>query len=461
VKDQNELLELCRQRRNDLKPGGAIRIAGLLGPLASWWLPSDILSVATQQTRCRWPEPRLEADHGACWIVLANTGGWPLLRNAIVLPLAWQRDTEHSRDLPEGLRVLADEVRDGLERPDWGLHWHETIQPSAAALQGLFAEMGFASGWAPLAAGLIIAAEGGQPDPHVWATGIWNRRGIQSVSHLEEKLGLASDHGAVEFFVPESNRAEAESIIRERGLPQPRIGILKAGTPERRTALCNYLVRLKAQPEPPQNADDRAGFDRCVRHHLGQPREEERTTQFYWSHLLPTIIERCRRQVQSQWKDWHPTYLVTIVSASPELVPITALALGVQQCVLLYTRDLDSNGEKTQSSLATEDELPRSVRSVVSMLSQNDIVSIPIPFVDNDAMQKQFETKLGGILGSVARDQLVIDITPGTKLMTLTLERAAPPESWLVYVRNDTLSAKDRRPKPGTERMVRWRAGEM
>jgi hypothetical protein len=57
---------------------------------------------------------------------------------------------------------------------------------------------------------------------------------------------------------------------------------------------------------------------------------------------------------------------------------------------------------------------------------------------------------------SVDPKNVVLDMTPGKKPMTLALERLAPPDSWLVYWRHEQLA--DRRPDPGHEDIERWPA---
>jgi hypothetical protein len=53
-------------------------------------------------------------------------------------------------------------------------------------------------------------------------------------------------------------------------------------------------------------------------------------------------------------------------------------------------------------------------------------------------------------------DTLVLDLTPGTKWMTLIADRAMPAGSWRLYVKNDTLSSPDN--APGRE-ANNWSAG--
>jgi hypothetical protein len=50
----------------------------------------------------------------------------------------------------------------------------------------------------------------------------------------------------------------------------------------------------------------------------------------------------------------------------------------------------------------------------------------------------------------------VLDITPGNKWMTWVTDRAMPNGSWRLYVRNDTLTPTDRRPRPGSEQLICW-----
>src|SRR5262249_28535661 len=70
-----------------------------------------------------------------------------------------------------------------------------------------------------------------------------------------------------------------------------------------------------------------------------------------------------------------------------------------------------------------------------------------------------FESHLTAFAREAASaEDLVVDLTPGTKLMTRALEALAPADSWLVSLQHDFRPA--RRADPKGEWLGRMRAGE-
>jgi hypothetical protein len=288
---------------------------------------------------------------------------------------------------------------------------------------------------------LLVAAEGGTPDPQVWATGSWDDcSGVQRVDGLPEKLALAVEFGAREVFVPSAQEKESRRLA-----PGLEIGSLRMATRDPRAALGDYVLRLEAPPPPPTDASDEPGFKRCVTYYMKRQRGRPRTTQFYWSHLLPTVTERCRGQARNQWPDWQPTHLVTVVSGSPELVPLAVRTLGVRSCLLLFTPHTDPRLDQTAA-----------MESVRAVLKPDSVECIPGRFEDSEALTREIPARIDQFVAGVPPEGLVLDITPGTKWMTWVADRAMPPDSWRLYVRNDTLTPTDRRPLPGSEELVCW-----
>jgi len=315
----------------------------LLDCLARWCLTPEVLMRAAENDsipddyRAQWRlTPQLPATHGACWVIFATDlrGPLPLLRPAFVLPLRWVQGQKHSPRLPAALKQLATEVAASFpggsftDGCDWGLQLADELGNMDLGAMPLDCQ----SGWAALAAGLQVAAEGGIPDPQVWATGSWDgRTGVQPVDGLKPKLDLAAEFGARAFFVPSVQAEEAAQLTS--GID---IGRLQMGEREPSRAFAELALRLETPPPPPRNPDDREAFERCVDYYSKRPRGRPGTAQFYWSHLLPTITRRCRSQVLSEYGAWRPTHMVTIVSGSPELVLLAARALDVRHCLLLY-----------------------------------------------------------------------------------------------------------------------------
>lgn len=80
-----------------------------------------------------------------------------------------------------------------------------------------------------------------------------------------------------------------------------------------------------------------------------------------------------------------------------------------------------------------------------------------VPFVKGSrgTLYRQFAALLRQHLPpDLTPDQLVFDLTPGTKPMSLSLAELAPAGSWLLYLEHALL--EDARAEPGSEAFDRW-----
>ncbi|MCL6502785.1 MAG: hypothetical protein K6T86_08875 [Pirellulales bacterium] len=416
----------------------AARLASALGGLAAWWLQPRLLQRACEYLEQTWPQSPLPATRGACYAVMANPG-WPCLQEAVVWPLEWRETPGHDPRLSSKLLAMADDILARMGRNGWGLHQHPQFELREGVLQELNATADFASAWAALAAGLETAAANGTPDPAVWATGCWDaQRGIAEVDGLAVKLRLAVRQGATAFFVPEPQCDTARALLAQSQAAGLEVHPLTTGTLEPRGALRKLLQRVRAQPASPRDAQDQRAFEECVQYYLSQPLDDRRTQEFYETHLLPTITVRLQVTIRQTWPDWRPTHLVTIVSRRQELVWLAARALGVRCVLLLHTPD--------QHNVAQE---------VQHRLHQHGTTSELAEFPNDLAMQDVLCKHLQQFARNVQPPHLVMDTTPGSKLMSLSLNAAAPAGSWLFYLWHQT-GGSDHRPLPGSEQPLRW-----
>jgi hypothetical protein len=355
-----------------------------------------------------------------------------------LLPLQWRENTQNSPHLPDKLQRLARNAAQLVHHPNWGLHLSGEAGLADHDLSPFDRFFQVESGWAALAVGLLLAAEGGTPDPAVWASGRWDPvGGIAKVGHLKPKLRLAVEWGAREFFLPESQIEQARSIL-DPAAPL-KLGKLRVGTCDPKQAVAEYLHRLDAPPPPPADADDAAAFARCAAYYSRQPPDAIHVRRYYREALLPYISEKQRRHVQDAYPGWQPSHLVTVVSYNEVLVELVACALGVSHVLLLHTADPSPR----ERSLEVQSRLAAAGVSCTPCLIPDDQQGM---LADVEAALRQ--------LKAVPPGQVVIDLTPGTKLMTYALARAAPAGSWLVYLKHESSG----RPQPGTERLIRWQA---
>jgi hypothetical protein len=441
--------EALARPAESLNPAEACALASELGSLARWWLRPEVLVRAAQGSALPaeeagwWLErPRLSGQPGACWVLFrSESPGHGLLRDAFLLPLQWAAGRPHSRRLPPALSALADDVL-RVVRPagpaDYGLQLGPPLERERVNLGRL--ELRAESGWAPLAAGLILLTEGGEPDPQVWATGCWDARagGITAVDGLAEKLALAREHGVREFFVPAAQRRE----LPAQGAERPTVGVLTAeGDP--RLALRAYLAALEARPPAEETAE---GRDRRAAYFLRlHGRDQERARRYYREDLLRSIARHCRAQVERRPRPAAPV-LVTIASGNPELIYLAAEIVRPRRCVVLHTPG---------------DTPARQVKAAETLLAGGTARCplVPVECADDDALPTRLRQAVSQAADGSDPQEVVLDLTPGTKLMSLSLALDVAREgNWLLYLRQDY--DLDRRVnRPFGERPLLWPAG--
>lgn len=441
-----QLLALLRKLPQELTAREAWDLSHCLGPAAAWLLCDDALQRLANEDPLfdKWPRPfrprSLPDAVGSCGIIYAvnNPDANPLVRPAFFLPLQWRETGEHDRCLPGKLRSLAERVCRHLKVIGWSLYLRPPFQ--GLDLNAFDSVLDHESGWAPLAGALLIRTRGGKPRPEVWATGRWDGDGgIEAVDGLTAKLELARHWGATDLFVPEKQAKLASDGLR--------IGKLKSGLLSPEDALRDFLTALDAPP--PCTADESVRKEYFFR----QPRDHVITRDYYRSNLLPDIIARCREQIRCKWPGWEPTHLITVVSHNPELIFVAAHALRVRHCLLLYTEDASGKERRMK-------ELAEKMASELKTGEQGHVETLPVPFWDDATMPKRMWRHIEPFVRGVADDALVFDTTPGTKLMTLSMELLARhfrPAAWLLYVRHQMQQG---RVVPFSEQLNRWQAKE-
>jgi hypothetical protein len=466
------LEQVCRHAPEQVQPWQAFAACRRLGRLARWWLPPEVLRRAGEHDPS-YPDltapepPPLSGQPRSCWVAFVRQDGTlPLLREAFLVPLRWRDGRDHAPCLPEELRLLADQVVSqvgGGQR--WGLWPAEELGLDEAPAPGPLG-LPCASGWAALAAGLLLARKGLLPRTGVWASGAWGPDGLQEVGDLPVKLCLAREWRARWFFVPTWQMHQARASLPETpGAAEIEIGGLEATSAHKpEETLRAYLYRLSGEPAVPPPDDNGTQFDICKAYHQLLPFRQESARAFYWTHLLPTIIRCCRTHLVGTRE---LTHLVTIASDSYELIPLAARMFRVRRVLILHTPDYAREIESAHRALQPVDE------------DGEAITVVPGEFAfPGEAVRSAHEERGGGgfllrnqmarevcghiqeFLAGVPQEQAVLDLTPGNKLMTLTLERLARnefPGSWLLYLLHQTPNG---RPEPGKEFPLLWRAAE-
>ncbi len=421
------LLQTCRISPENLKPGEVMDLVHGFGRLASWWLNGRVLERAASLCDGHFPRPALPAAKGSCWVIFAQDSPplYPCLAEAYLLPLEWRPDTSHSERLPAKLIRLARSVAGALGAEGWGLHLSSEAGLADVALREADEHLEVESGWAALAGGLVVALDRGKPDPHVWATGRWegDPPGIRPIGHLEAKVALASAYKA-RLFVPATQVADARRIAARHGPEDVQIGALAEGVADVRAALRAYRQQLRT---PPGRSDPRA--DR--RDYFLDDLDPEQEKDYYRNNLLPDIIEDVRKKWQETGGGAPVTHLVTIISDNPELAVMAAGVIRPTcKCVVLYTADKKEHWEVARKLLETEE-----VRVSCEV--------VPTSFESLEKMLEGMKERVRSQLTGAAPAEVVLDLTPGNKEMSIILAlEAAGPGNRLYYLRHDRQGKK-------------------
>lgn len=443
-----------------LDPVSAGDAAHALGALAPFWLNSDACELMSRDPAIGGPQwrlpPSLPAYRGGCWVMLVNkvVATQAILRQAMLLPLRWERDAEHDPRLPPTVRQVADEaiqaarsLKDYAQLADssWGLRPAELPGYRFPDLAGLSsAQLDASSGWAPIAGSLIMAAlerpEATQCQPHsgVWATGCWDAAGIARVGGLQEKVDLAIAHGAAQLFVPEHQFADAIRHVRSRNAPL-RIGKLREGRPNVLEALGQYLVAHVVRPPSDANRNDKRRYHRLV-HRF----DREASETYYQDELVPLITRDCRSQ--ATWGEERPTHLITIASGRAEAVRLAIEIVAPKHCLVLHTND--GEGEKMRANVA---------RCLASSPWSDKVQHCEFDY--GNAMFDQLNAAITEFTAGVAPQRVAYDMTPGKFLIKVELLRIADSHSPLLHLDHKWDTAIDRA-QPFSQQLIVWRRGE-
>jgi len=449
---------LVSRSPEELSPAEAFTLAVHLGRSAPWILKREILEKALEegirsgltsdQTRA-WQLPSLPTGLGACWVAaVRKTDQYAALRPAVVLPLRWRKGGPPANaELPKNLREVADKVVEALlisgdiaSGDGWGLHPAEDGLFAGAAAD--FLKGDYRSAWVPLAAGLLLAAGEGSPRPEVWATGAWSAEaGILAVGGIEAKLRLAAEFGAAHFFLPQKQTAQAEHVVQT--FPAKlQIESLAEAKSSPRQAMRRYLSVLGVRAGRYDPPEDRA------RSYLRIDDPEERR-RYYIECLAEDIADALRHQAGPE--QLICKRLVTIASDSPELAYLTHLIFRPRSSVILYTGG-GNNGRFEEFARKAQGLLrEKGFEAALEEIHDDDLLGLIRQF--RGCLQRTAPRPEEG-------DSLVIDVTPGTKPMSLAWAYVAPAQARIVYLQH-TLDPNLRKPKPFTERLSIYSVTEL
>ncbi len=327
-----------------------------IGPIAKWWLSPTALQAAVNWYQTHDPAraayfdvqapPPPPSDRGCCWIIFVRKElqeDSPWLRHTFLMPLRWVPDQPHDPKLPRALHDLADKVLNSLERwlgaqRSWGLQlWvdHEVraarsreqradVQPS---LENIPCQPG--SGWVPLASGLMLARHQLHPDPTVFATGEWYDESVREVEGAELKVDLAYESGAKKFWIPGGPALIEALSARSDGAVD--VQPLQAKERDPVSALKAYRIALTVEPTAADPLEARQSYFRDL---YGR-----RKSEFYARCLLDDVVKHCQRSLPDSLRppQWRPTWLITVISHSPELALLACRVFQPRKLLALFT----------------------------------------------------------------------------------------------------------------------------
>ncbi len=296
--------------------------------LGAGLLPWMLAPEARAQLGLSAPSP--PARQGATCVLLASADDLfeegSLLARGWALPVCWRRGEDGGR-LPPALREVAGAARRavGEGAAGWGLDLAEELGGSADLSQ-LPLEAG--SAFAPLLAALLLALQGGTPQPHIFATGVQSAGTTEllSVGGLGAKLDAirSLDLAAKPLlFVP------AGSLREARDLDASSVEI-HAYPVEAKTWPVALKPHLELLDTPPEDA---APLEEHLDYLNRSWRSAPARSEHYRRHALRPIGARLRAQAPLQPVE----RLVVNLSFAPEVAALAIHTLQPSEVYVLAT----------------------------------------------------------------------------------------------------------------------------
>ncbi len=353
-----------------------------------------------------------------------------------LLPMQWIKNRSDSEFLPENIKRVADSVRTVTETRKWGLFFHEKLE---ASLYNHGEKINFdlhldaESVWAPLAAGLILAREGGRVQQHVLSTGIWSDRGIGQVSGIEDKIRaiatfseLLSSDKTVHFFVPHVHAEYAGQFVADQGFNIKIHAYPKANESDCKRVLSEHLAMLSVPPDVSEPFDRRlqyANFD------WFKQQRNEIVRNYYLKNLVDDLAEFIRSK--SQLHGIRLRRLVLNLSKNYETAVLLLKVFRPEKGLLLCTSGEDGS---EQHFSKVETYCSNIEKQVITLGSEEKYLPVIREFLNSGGTGKK-----------------AVEITGGTKSMSALLIAAAQhTDSNIYYLDHQT---KNRQPIYGGEKI--------
>lgn len=288
------------------------------------------------------------------------------LFDAFVLPLRWVRLEANEpqagmKRLPGSLRLFANRVLqqilsfrgdgpvDGGSPDNWdltlGVDEPENYDLSQLVLFDSAAS--WESGWASMAAALLLAYRGGVPNSSVAASAAWKDadQSADNVIGLASKVDAAKRHGMKTLFVAQSQ------VVPDNEPAGMDISRLNFDLPNPLHVLRPLLKQLYVQVE----SNDLPGMSRYF-WFLRKLVSRDEADLYYAEKMLPRIVARCRRELTAeQLKQITGSHLIGVVSHNYLLATLNILI--VQPCCVQLIVTPESRGYESHVKVLVDRQL--------------------------------------------------------------------------------------------------------
>ncbi len=389
--------------------------------LCSWMLKSEARKELGLET------PRIPTDKGSLVVLFKRSERLEgCIAKGYGLPFIWRQsgDPSNSR-APQAMIEKANRIKSflGSSYANWWVDLH--ISATGISLRNL--EMEVESAAVPLAAGLLLANNEGQPSPFVLSTGAINEeKYIDTVDGYEEKL-LAVDTlipvGESDrfFYVPSADLSIARKAAKNLGSTVT-IKAFEVNNPFNRV-MGSLLIDMDQKPLPS------ASFE-THRLYANRPHIVFSPTRssYYKKYLVRTIGEKVPKP--PELRNATVQKLLLPVSLRPDNT-FLSLAIHRPEAVNFVV----SNSSRKQLDKVSEFASSLGIKSITHKL-------VPI---EDEAVQVSTIQDLQQWLEGAPQEGRVVDFTPGTReMLAVVVAAGIASQAHLVYVRHSMVPETNR-----------------
>lgn len=448
IRIDSDWLERCRSWPQDEEEAKdyCYDLAHKASDLAGWLLTKETLERAAQYAEEMLNNPQEANDRlrripvpdpkwaQTCVVaVQSDPSNYPLLKPAFAIPVRWDltpNAQEFYDDLPKHLQRRAQALLRNLDEnsnplssqnrkagsKEWrlrlGLPDFENYFFDFEIFQGDSADASLMASW-------ILAKSKGKGKVTVWASACFDG-GFKPVDKIEEKIQCAQSHGAKTFFVAATQNISKhiEGVTVEK-LNNDSIYPIPSLRPLLREIIVPPDDYEKYTNETPNGRsafyEDATGYRKLLEKELADSAESSR---FYSQKVLPHLAREIRGNLQNDQQKQsllgsfpaNNYALVTIFSGSPELIELALKVFAPKFCLILYTK---SNEARLKEYLEKHQD----------QFQQTHIDKLIIEEEQAEGQLLKLPENVKEWVNKHAECRMIVDLTPGTKLMTLTLKQ--------------------------------------